>query len=61
MQRLRERTGLHGRTIQRHLILLEDACLIRRQIGGGAHPSSYFLIEPTLRFQPKRRTAVRHA
>ena len=47
MPRLCERTGLHARTIQRHLNQLEAEGLIHRQIGGGAHASTYFLIEPT--------------
>ncbi len=64
ISRLCERTGLHARTVQRHLNQLEAEGLIHRQIGGGAHASIYFLIEPTPPPPPpapSRGRAVRHA
>jgi len=39
---------------------LEAEGLIHRQIGGGAHSNTYYLIEPTPPPSPARRTAVRH-
>lgn len=62
MPRLCERTGFHSRTIQRHLNQLETDGLIYRQIGGGAHASTSFLIEPApVPPAPARRKAVADA
>ncbi len=61
MQSLVERTGLHVRTIQRHLIWLEAEGLIRWQLGGRAYGNTYFLIEPAPPSPPDGGKEVRHA
>ena len=60
MRILKDWTGLHERTIQRHLKTLKGLGLIDHTAGNGARKSSYTLINPDAA-QAESRKAVPHA
>lgn len=60
MQHLVDRSGLHSRTIQRHVLALETRGLLLRRIGGGAYASTYQLIKPDQHAPQDGGQAVTH-
>ncbi len=61
MQVLKDWTGLHERTIQRHLKALNALGLVRHKPGIGARTSSYTLIDPDRPALADCGKAVAHA
>jgi predicted dienelactone hydrolase len=61
MRVLQDWTGLHERTIQRHLKTLKSLGLITYSAGNGARKSSFTLIDPDRPAQAEDRKAMCHA